>query len=136
MLFEKLKLLLICFKAYSTIKNNYSTYTAIKHRKTVTKLSKPIKQPIIITQQPNKIKVYTESKAADGMLQLRHILTKNAHNIIQLKLEILKSMMGSLRTSIKNKLFEITKEFKEFKFQQSLRIEFTKNDKVFENKIF
>ena len=96
LLFDKLKLLLICFKAYSTIKNNYSTKTAIKHPKTVTKLSKPIKQPIIITQQPNKIKVYTESKAADRMLQLRHILTKNAHDVIQLKLEILKSMMSSL----------------------------------------
>ena len=28
--------------------------------------------------------------------------------------------------SIKNQLFEITKEFKEFNFQQSVRIEFTK----------
>ena len=29
---------------------------------------------------------------------------------------------------LKNKLFEITKEFKEFHFQQNIRIEFTKND--------
>ena len=40
---------------------------------------------------------------------------------------------------MKNKLFQlfqITKEFREFNFEQNLRIEFTKNDKVFENKIF
>ena len=36
---------------------------------------------------------------------------------------------------LKNKLFEITKEFKEFKFQQNFRIEFTKNDEVFKNEI-
>ena len=43
---------------------------SIEHPNTVTKLSRPIKQPKIITQQPNKIKVYTESKAADCALQL------------------------------------------------------------------
>ena len=32
------------------------------------------------------------------------------------------------RSSIKNKLFEITKEFK---FLQNLRMEFTKNDELF-----
>ena len=37
---------------------------------------------------------------------------------------------------IKNKLSKTSKEFKEFKFQQNLRIEFTKNDKDFKNKIF
>ena len=37
---------------------------------------------------------------------------------------------------MKSKLFQTTKEFKEFKFQQNLRIEFTKNDKVFKNRIF
>ena len=46
---------------------------SIEHPKTVTKLSKPIKQPKIITQQPNKIKVYTEWKAADCALQLNLI---------------------------------------------------------------
>ena len=39
------------------------------------------------------------------------------------------------RSSFKNKLFEVTKEFKEFKLQQNLRIEFTKNY-VFKNTIF
>ena len=39
------------------------------------------------------------------------------------------------RFSIKNKLFEITKEFKEFKFQQNLGIEFSKNDEVFKSNI-
>ena len=37
---------------------------------------------------------------------------------------------------IKNKLSKTSKEFKEFKFQQNLRIEFTKNDKDFKNKYF
>ena len=32
--------------------------------------------------------------------------------------------------------FEITKKVKEFKFQQNLRIEFTKNDEFFQNKKF
>ena len=40
------------------------------------------------------------------------------------------------RSSIKNELFEITKECKEFNFQQNLLIEFTKNDEAFKNKIF
>ena len=33
-------------------------------------------------------------------------------------------------------MFEITEEFKYFKFQQNLRVEFTKTDEVFNNKIF
>ena len=37
---------------------------------------------------------------------------------------------------LKNKLFERTKELKGFEFQQNLRIESTKNDDVFKNKIF
>ena len=40
------------------------------------------------------------------------------------------------RSSIKNKLIEITKEFELFKFQQNLRIEFAKYYEVFKNKIF
>ena len=32
------------------------------------------------------------------------------------------------RSPIKNKFSEITKEFKEFKFQQNLQIEFPKHD--------
>ena len=42
----------------------------IEHPKPVTILSKLIKQPKSITQQPNKIKVHTELKAADRMLHL------------------------------------------------------------------
>ena len=46
-------------------------------------------------------------------------------------------MMGNLtRSSIKNKIFEITKEFKEFRFQQNLPVELAKNDEVFKSKIF
>lgn len=40
------------------------------------------------------------------------------------------------RSYIKNKLFEINKELKEYEFQQNLQIEFTKNDEVFINQIF
>ena len=40
------------------------------------------------------------------------------------------------RTSIKNKLFEISKEFKDFKLKQYVRTEFTEKDGVFKNKIF
>ena len=54
----------------------------IEHRKTATKLWKPIKQPKIITQQSSKIKVFINSKAADPTLQLnvikRHILIKKS----------------------------------------------------------
>ena len=53
----------------------------IEHPKTIIKSSKLIKQSKIITQQPNIIKVYTKSKAADRALQLhlikRHILLRN-----------------------------------------------------------
>ena len=45
-------------------------------------------------------------------------------------------MMSILITSIRNKLFEITREFKEFEFQQNLQIESSKNDENFKNKIF
>ena len=40
------------------------------------------------------------------------------------------------RSSIKNKLFEISKEFKDFKLKQYVRTEFTEKDEVFKNKIF
>ena len=56
---------------------------------------------------------------------------------MKLKSSILKSMMCSLTlSSIKNKLCEITKLFKEFKFQQSLWLESINNDKISKNKIF
>ena len=61
----------------------------IECQKNVTKLSKPIIQSKIITQQTNKIKVYTKPKAPDRTLQLdltkRHILPKIIHSIIKLK---------------------------------------------------
>ena len=44
------------------------------------------------------------------------------------------SNLTLIRSSIKNKLFDITKEFKELQFQQSLRIELTKHDEDFKNK--
>ena len=57
----------------------------IKHWKLFTRLYKPIKQPKIISQKPNKINVYTESKAVDHTLKLelikRHILPKNDHKV-------------------------------------------------------
>ena len=44
----------------------------------------------MITQQPKKIKAYTESKTADRTPQLdpinRHFLPKNVHNAMKLKL--------------------------------------------------
>ena len=48
----------------------------VEHPKTVTKLSKVTKQLRIITQNPNKIKVYAGRKATDGILEVnstRHI---------------------------------------------------------------
>ena len=46
-------------------------------------------------------------------------------------------MKGSLTlSSIKDKLFEITKLFNEFKFQQNLWLESINNDKSFKSKIF
>ena len=39
------------------------------------------------------------------------------------------------RSSIKNKLFQTTKELKELTFQQNVRVEFIDND-VFKNEMF
>ena len=44
--------------------------------------------------------------------------------------------LNQTSSSIKNKLFEITKKSKEFKFQQNLRIKFNKNQEAFKSKIF
>ena len=41
-----------------------------EHSNTAPNLSKPIKEPKIITLQSEKIKTYTEPTAADRMLQL------------------------------------------------------------------
>ena len=56
-----------------------------------------MKQPKIITQQPN---IYTDSESADHTLQLdrikkKHILTKNFRNIMKLKSQFPKSMISS-----------------------------------------
>lgn len=54
---------------------------------------------------------------------------KIIHSVMKLKPWTLKSMIRSLhftRSSMKIKLLEITNEFKKFKFQHNLRIEFTK----------
>ena len=50
----------------------------IEHPKPVIILSKLIKQPKSITQQPNKIKVHTELKAADRMLHLDRIKRRSS----------------------------------------------------------
>ena len=108
----------------------------IGHPKTVTKLSKPIKQPKIITQQPNKIKLYTESKLD---LIKRHFLSKKCSQRYEIETVNFKNydeQLNLTRSSIKNKLFEISKKLKELKFQQNLQIELTKNDEVFKDKIF
>ena len=44
--------------------------------------------------------------------------------------------LNLIRSAIKNKLFDITKEFIVFEFQENLQIEFTKNDEVFKNNWF
>ena len=52
-----------------------------EHPNTVTKLSKPK----FVTQQPNKIKAHTESKATNGTLQLDIIKSHYLHNLVKLK---------------------------------------------------
>lgn len=47
---------------------------------------------------------------------------------------MISKQLNTTRSCIKNILSKITEKFKEFKFQQNLRAEFTK--KVFKNKIF
>ena len=75
--------------------NFFGMSVVIEHIKTVTILSNPLKQ-----KKPNKKKTYTESKAVDFTLQLdlikRHILPKNVHNIMKLKLRYFKSIINSL----------------------------------------
>ena len=86
--------------------------------------------PEIITQQPKKIKNYKESKAADCTLQLdtinRHILLKQRSQCNGIKILNSKkydtSLLNLTRSSIKNKLFEISEEIREFKFQHHLPI--------------
>ena len=55
----------------------------------------------IISQQPNKIKVYIKLNAVGRKLRLdlikRHILPKGAHSVIKLKLQFLKRMMSKLK---------------------------------------
>ena len=114
----------------------------IEHPKTVTKLLKLRIQQILITH-PNKIKVYADSKEADRTLQLdlikKHNLPKKCFQQYEIKITVSKKhdeQLNLTRSSNKNKLFAISEEFRAFKFQQNLRIQFTKNDKVFKNKIF
>lgn len=83
-----------------------------------------------MTQQPNIIKVYTKSIAADRTVQLdlikRYIFPRNCSQRYKIKTVNSKKYDKQLnlrRYSITNKLFEITKEFT---FQQNLQIEFTK----------
>ena len=110
----------------------------IEQPKTATKLSNAIKLSNFVTY-PSKIKVYEESKKSDCTLQL--ILLKNIIFLKDIPDIILNSkkyhgQLDVIRSSIKNNLFEISKELLEFKFKQKLRKEFTKIDGVFKNKIF
>lgn len=80
-----------------------------------------MKQPKIIIQQPKK------SKAADRTLQLdlieRHVLHKifsQRHKIKTKNSKKYNDQINLARSSIKNNLFEITKEFNKFKFRQNL----------------
>ena len=77
----------------------------IEYPKNVTNLSKPIKQPKTVTQQPSKIKIYTESIAADCTLQLdiirRHILPKNVRNVEILNSKKYDEQLNLTRYSIK-----------------------------------
>ena len=73
------------------------------------------------------------------MLQLgiikENILRKNFSPRYEIK--ILNQQLNlTLQDRLLKELFEITKEYKEFKFQQNLQIEFSKNNEVFKNKIF
>ena len=69
---------------------NYRALKTIEHPKTVTNLSKSIKQLKIITQQQNKTKVYTESKSAYCTPRLefikRHILPKKSLQHYEIKI--------------------------------------------------
>ena len=64
----------------------------------------------------------------------RHVFPKKSsqhHEIKILNSKRYDEQLNLAISSIKNKLFETTKEFKEFKFHQNLAIEFTRNDEVF-----
>lgn len=70
------------------------------------------------------------------MILLKNIIfLKNIPNII-LNSKKYHGQLDVIRSSIKNNLFETSKELLEFKFKQKLRKEFTKIDEVFKNKIF
>ena len=86
----------------------------IEHPNAAAKLSKPIKQPKIINQQPNKIKVCLESKTADRTLQLdlveRYVPPRKcsqSHKIKIVNSTKYDEQLKLTRSSIKNELFEI-----------------------------
>ena len=89
----------------------------IEHRKTATNLSKPIKNPKFITQQPTRTKVYTVSKAADRMLQLDVMKRRSFPKkwLQRYKIKILNykqydHQLNFTEYAIKNKLYEINKK--------------------------
>ena len=76
-----------------------------EHRKTITKLSKAT------TNQPNNLKIYTESKAANQTLQLdiikRHILPKKCSQDYEIKIlnsEKHDEQLNLTRSSIKKRI--------------------------------
>ena len=82
----------------------------LEYPETVTKLSKLN----IITQKPNKIRIYTESKASDHALQLdivkTYFLPKNSSQSYEIKIsssEKYDEQLNLARSSIKNKFFDL-----------------------------
>ena len=121
----------------------------IEHPKTVTKLFKPIKQPQVITQQQEtvkkyKVKDYRKTKTTGCQQELeiarRHDnLPQNCSQLYEIKIPNFKhpdEQLKLTRLCIKNEFFEITKEFKDFKFKQNLRLEFEKEEKVLKEIMF
>ena len=93
----------------------------IEHPKTTIKLSKSKKGSKIITQQPRKIKFYTDSKAADCTLQLDILryLRKKYSKLYEIKIlssKMYDEQLNLARSSIRNKLLGTTKELKNLKF--------------------
>ena len=121
----------------------YGVSVTIEHPQTTIKLSKPRKHSKIITgKRKYKIKDYRQTKS-DCKQQLELIrrhnnLPKNCSQLYGIKILYSKQydeQLNLTRSHIKNKLFEITKELNELKFQQNIQGEFMKDDKVVEETI-
>ena len=115
----------------------------IEHPWTATKLARPRKHSKIITGKL-KYKIKDRQTKSDCKQQLELIrrhnnLLKNCSQLYGIKTLHSKphdEQLNLTRSCIKNKLFEITKELKELKFQQNIQVEFLKDDKVVKEMIF